>query len=130
MESKIKLIRELEPCQDLVLKVQLALGQSSEQRIANAVNMAIDVKIRALSDSTNKRDQLATSTEILDRHMGKPVQTVASIAMTIKGSKSIKEVDSKFDALMQRLQHLEDKKRLLLAAPSEKKVIDLAVLDV
>ncbi len=121
-EGRSTLVRSLSESQDLVLKIQLALGMSAEQRIANAVNLALDVKIKALSDESDKKSQLATSTEILDRHMGKPVQTMASIAVTLKSNRSLPEINKNFDALLARLNALESKRQLLVSAPPMKKV--------
>lgn len=127
-EARVKVVRALEETHDVVLRIQLALGMSAEQRIANAVNLALDVKMKALADESDKKHQQLVSTEILDRHMGKPVQTTASIAVTLKGNRSLPEINKNFSALLDRLQRLESRRQLLVNAPQSRKADEILEL--
>ena len=97
---------------DKVLLIQTSLGYSAEKRIACAVHGALDVKIKLLG-SRDEKIAAATANDILDRNLGKPMQTVQSINTNLNITSDPKELDSRVSQLNQRLALLEDKKRKL-----------------
>lgn len=100
---------------DLVLLIQTALSFSPEKRIALAVQQAIDVKLQLLARGDDKTKN-SVSTEFLDRHLGKPLQTTQSLNVNLNASSDAKQIDGRLAQLMARLQLMEDKKMKLLKA--------------
>lgn len=95
---------------DLVNKAQAALTLSPEQRIARAIPAVIDKKLRALHTSKDDKLVSAIGTELLDRHFGKPVQTVNSFGATIQATTSVEELDARLAAINNRLKVLDSAK--------------------
>jgi hypothetical protein len=112
--TKVEVLRQSETVIDMVLGVQVAMSMSPEQRLAAAVNMAIDVKMKQLA-SEDEKVKGAASTEILDRVQGKPVQTTQSLSVSVN-LQSKGNVDSKLQALNERLARLTEKRNKLLGA--------------
>lgn len=98
---------------DLVNKAQAALALSPEQRIARAIPAVIDKKIRILYTSQDDKLTSQVGTEFLDRHFGKPVQTVNSLSATIQANISVDELDSRMAALTKRLEAIQSQKNRL-----------------
>lgn len=113
-EQKVEVLRNTGLVNEMVLGIQVAMSMSPEQRLAAAVNQAIDVKMRLLAEGDEKT-KAAVSTEIIDRVHGKPVQTTqslnVSVSMQTKGN-----VDGKLQALNERLAQLQEKRNKLLAS--------------
>jgi len=108
---KIEELRASERVTDTVLRIQVALSMSPEQRIANSVNAAIDAKIRLLNETEDEKIKNAVSTDIMDRHFGKPAQTINTTSMSITANVSGSELDTRMSALMEKLKALEDKRK-------------------
>lgn len=100
----------------LVLKIQLAMGMGPEKRISAMVQQALDVKSRLLA-SGDAKTQLAVSTDILDRNMGKAVQTTQSINTNLNITSNPQELDNRLFALQRRLGQISERK-MKLVGPS------------
>lgn len=98
---------------ELISDIQMAMGMSPEKRLAASTQAAIDVKLMLLRTGDH-RIQNAVSTELLDRNLGKPLQTTQNINANLNVNASPAELDVRLQQAMDRLLLLEEKKKTLL----------------
>lgn len=96
--------------------IQTALGYTPEQKIAATVAQALEAKIRILHETCDDKLKNSIATEIIERHMGKPVQMQQTVNVNMQMNVSNKDLDAKIRATAERVQQLEKKKNLLLEA--------------
>lgn len=113
-ESRLENLKLLSSISTAVLDIQVALSLSPEQRIANAINTALDKKINIMltSDDDKLVDKIAS--DFLDRHYGKATQMIQSTQVTISATTNQSELDRRLDAVNSRLALLDSQKRKLV----------------
>jgi hypothetical protein len=105
-----------ERTQETVLAIQVAMNYPVEKRIAVATAAAMDIKMRIMASSADDKLKNIVATEMLDRNLGKPVQTTQSLNMNVNvGGKNL---DAQLDLAMQRLALLQGKREKLTLSHS------------
>lgn len=121
--ERVRSVRAYEDAPDIILKIQVALGFTNEQKIANLVASAIQVKSTVLSSGAANLDlKNRVADSILDRAYGKPTQTIRSIQESADSTMDMKKVDQSLEAIQKRLAALTKQKAALRG---EQKVIDI-----
>lgn len=102
---------------ELITEIQVAMGYSPEKRLALAMQSAVDVKMQLLTRGNDKlKDKIAT--DIIERNLGKPVQTTQSLNMNINATSDMKEIDTRLTQVTDRLRVIEEKRQKLLGTRS------------
>lgn len=104
----------------LIFKLQSAFAYTPEQMLESALPFAIQRLIWLMKHSPDEKMQKQCITEVIDRVLGKPVQTLNTRNLGYSNTDA-EALDTNFTALQKRLERLEDQKRLL--RPSQ--VIDV-----
>lgn len=115
-EQRLEVLKTLSSISTAVLDIQVALSLSPEQRIANAINTALDKKLGIMltSDDDKLVDKIAS--DFLDRHYGKATQMIQSTQVTISANTNQTELDRRLDAVKGRLALLDTQKSKLVNA--------------
>lgn len=98
----------------LIFKLQSALSYTSEQQLEAALSFAVQKLIWLMKHSADEKMQKACSAEVIDRVLGKPVQTVNNRNLNYNSS-DVQAIDSNYVALQKRLEKLEGQRQLLLS---------------
>lgn len=114
-QPTVQVLREMTAEQ--VLKIQTAMDMTPEKRIAASVQAALDVKMR-LMQSGDEKTKNSIAGELIDRHLGKPMQTTQTMSTNVNVSTTPKELDERLQKMQRRLQLLTEK-RLKLAGSAE-----------
>lgn len=113
---RIEILKQSTEVVDTIIEIQSALTLSSEQRIANAVNSAIDYKLRLMHATSDEKLKDKIASDFMDRHFGKATQMVQTVVANITTNASASDLDNKIDAAMARIATLNARKDKLLSA--------------
>lgn len=100
---------------ELTNQIQVALNMDPSKRLAAAMNLAIDTKLMLLRTGDHKIKQ-AVSTDVMDRVLGKPLQTTQSLNTNLNMVVSGDELTRRMKQADDRINLLEDKRRKLLGS--------------
>ena len=115
-DSRVEVVKGMADVSSAVLDIQVALSVTPEQRIANAVNTALDKKMKLMLTSDDEKLVDKIANDFLDRHWGKPTQMIQSVGVTISTTTDQKSLDKKLEAVNTRLQQLKDQRSKLTNA--------------
>jgi len=124
-EGRVTAILSSEKVTEDIFKVQRTLNYSPAERIQSVVNLALETKVRILAHSNDEKLKNLVATDLLDRGMGKAVQTILSQNMNFNAS-SVDQVDDNLEQLSKRLALLETQRDKLRAKGSQE-VVDIKV---
>jgi len=112
-EERLGVLKKLHSISVAVLDIQVALSLSPEQRIANAINTALDKKLKLMmtSDDDKLVDKIAS--DFLDRQYGKATQMIQSTSVSISANANQSDVDRKLAAVNERLGMLQSQRKKL-----------------
>lgn len=100
---------------ELTNQIQVALNMDPSKRLAASMNLAIDTKLHLLRTGDNKM-KLSASTEVMDRVLGKPLQTTQNLNQNLNIAVTGDELDKRMKQADERINLLEDKRRKLLGS--------------
>lgn len=100
---------------EITNQMQVALNMDPSKRLAAAMNQAIDTKLYLLRTGDIKTKH-AVSTEIIERNLGKPMQTTQNLNATLQVSVTGNELDKRLEQTQNRIQKLEEQRRKLLGS--------------
>jgi hypothetical protein len=115
-EPRLESLKALPSIALTVLDIQVALSLSPEQRIANAINTALDKKMKLMLTSDDDKLVNSIADSFLDRQFGKATQMIQSTSVTISASTNQTELDRRLDAVKSRLALLDSQKNKLVNA--------------
>jgi hypothetical protein len=103
----------------LAVDVIAVMRKTPQDRLSALVDAAISHKEKVLLFRAGTADEKSkVATEILDRIMGKPTQTIISQNMNFNANVGdIKQIDNDLRAIQTQLSRLEAEKQKLLSAP-------------
>jgi uncharacterized small protein (DUF1192 family) len=105
---------------DRVGIIQTAIARTPEQRLSKLLPAAVDTIARSLlNSSVPDTVRFKAAQDILNRNMGTPIQTVATISSVSVTSAPDAEIAGRLAALQQRLARLEEQKSRLLSGRTD-----------
>lgn len=123
-ESSIDIAKQTGVFSDLYNQAIACLSLTGEQRIAKAIPLVLDKKMKILTSSKDEKLVSQVGSEFLDRHYGKATQTVQTIGTTLQVSTTLEDIESKTSAVLTRLAKLESSRNKLLYAKSVNEPIE------
>jgi hypothetical protein len=88
-----------------VIRLQNTLYPNTKDRVGRIANLALDKQIRLLLNSTDDKLVYAVSEKLLDRAMGRAVQTVETKNLNL--NVDVTQIDKQIEAQMDRIKSLE-----------------------
>lgn len=114
-EEELETMKVSPRISELTNQIQVALNMDPSKRLAAAMNLAIDTKLHLLRTGDHKIKQ-AVSTDVMDRVLGKPLQTTQNLNQNLNVTVTGTELDKRLEQADARIRLLEDKRRKLLGS--------------
>ena len=124
-ELRLETIKKIDSVATAILDIQVAMSLSPEQRVANAINTALDKKIKIMLTSDDDKLVNTIADSFMDRQYGKATQMIQSTSVTISATTNQTELDRRLNAVNSRLALLDGQKKKLVDA---RPVIDVTLL--